>query len=125
MWQFDAMVISDLHLAWNSRTSEILRFLEKNRTDRLIIAGDLFESPTLHGLRPQDIAVLESLRAKLHRARIEWLRGNHDPPADWYRGLLDVAAVDEADGRVAPLGPSGPATLNSADCSWSASAAGG
>lgn len=96
MWHFDAVIISDLHLgACNSRTSEITRFLDTIHTGRLIIAGDLFDNPRLRGLRPQDITVLEALRAFSERAQVEWLRGNHDPPAEWYSGLLGLAPLDE------------------------------
>jgi UDP-2,3-diacylglucosamine pyrophosphatase LpxH len=102
MWTFDAVILSDLHLgACNSRTSEILRFLDTVRTPRLLIAGDLFESPVLHGLRPQDIDVLTALREKSRHVSIEWLRGNHDPPESWYRGLLGMEPLDEL---VLPVG---------------------
>jgi UDP-2,3-diacylglucosamine pyrophosphatase LpxH len=102
MWDFDAVIVSDLHLgACNSRGSEILRFLETIRTDRLIIAGDLFESPVLHGLRSQDIAVLTALRRYSQHAHVQWLQGNHDPPASWYRGLLGVEPLDDL---VLPVG---------------------
>lgn len=96
MWNFETVIISDLHLgACNSRSAEILRFLDKIRTDRLIVAGDLFESGSLRGLRPRDIDVLAALRSAAQHTQVDWLIGNHDPPADWYRGLLGVEPLME------------------------------
>lgn len=102
MWTFDTVVLSDLHLgACNSRQTEILRFLDRIRTDRLILAGDIFESPTLAGLTPRDIDVLAALRAMGQHVAVDWLRGNHDPPVDWYRSLLGVEPLDEL---ILPIG---------------------
>jgi UDP-2,3-diacylglucosamine pyrophosphatase LpxH len=43
MVNFDAVVVSDLHLgARNSRGTNFLRFLHTIRCQRLVLAGDLF-----------------------------------------------------------------------------------
>jgi UDP-2,3-diacylglucosamine pyrophosphatase LpxH len=56
----------------------------------LIIVGDLFESARARGLAPADVAVLRALRTFARDHHVDWLRGNHDPPDDWYEGLLGL-----------------------------------
>ncbi len=96
MLRFDTVVVSDLHLgARNSRAEDFLRFLDELSVDRLVIAGDLFESPVLHGLQEQHLRVLEVLRAFARSSELVWLRGNHDPDAAWCRDVLDFPCQDE------------------------------
>ena len=96
MLRFETVVVSDLHLgALNSRTDDFLRFLDELEVDQLIIAGDLFESPMLHGLRPRHVHVLERLRQFAHGSRLVWLRGNHDPDEVWCSEVLAWQAHDE------------------------------
>jgi UDP-2,3-diacylglucosamine pyrophosphatase LpxH len=96
MQQFDTVVVSDLHLgARNSRTDDFLRFLSRLRTQRLVVAGDLFDSPRLRGMTARDVRVLESLRWVSRRSEVIWIRGNHDPSLDWFRAVFDVRARDE------------------------------
>lgn len=91
MVKFETVVVSDLHLgARNCRTEAFRRFLDTIQTGRLIIAGDLFDSPTLRRLRPCDIQLLETLRAFSQEVDVEWIRGNHDPPAQWCSALLGL-----------------------------------
>ncbi|MGC4004000.1 MAG: metallophosphoesterase family protein [Pirellulales bacterium] len=93
---FDTVVVSDLHLgARNARTTEFLDFLETVQTDRLIVNGDLFQDPRLRGLRTDDVAVLDGLRKFARHADVVFLRGNHDPDASWYEGVLGLPLVDE------------------------------
>ncbi|MGD9720180.1 MAG: UDP-2,3-diacylglucosamine diphosphatase [Pirellulales bacterium] len=96
MLRFDTVVVSDLHLgARNSRCEDFLRFLDDLTVDRLVIAGDLFESPVLHGLRAQHVRVLEVLRQFARSSELIWLRGNHDPDESWCRDVLDLHSRDE------------------------------
>jgi UDP-2,3-diacylglucosamine pyrophosphatase LpxH len=96
MWKFDTIIVSDLHLgARNSRTYDILQFLESIEADRLILAGDIFDDPCLRSLRPCDVEVIDALRQMASHTQIEWLRGNHDPEAPWFSGLLGIDALDE------------------------------
>jgi UDP-2,3-diacylglucosamine pyrophosphatase LpxH len=96
MLRFDTVVVSDLHLgARNSRADDFLRFLDELTVDRLVIAGDLFESPVLRGMRPRDVRVLEALRQFARGSELVWLRGNHDPDESWARNVLDLASQDE------------------------------
>ena len=96
MEQFDAVVVSDLHLgARNARTDDFLRFLASLRTDRLVLAGDLFDSPQLRGLTTRHVKVLESLRRLSRQAEVIWIRGNHDPDPEWFAAVFDLRAHDE------------------------------
>ncbi len=96
MLQFDTVVVSDIHLgARNSRTDDFLRFLDDLEVERLIIAGDLFESPVLQGLKEPHVRVLEVLRQFARGSELVWLRGNHDPNEAWRRGVLDLKCQDE------------------------------
>jgi UDP-2,3-diacylglucosamine pyrophosphatase LpxH len=91
MRDFDAVLVSDLHLgAGNSQSDEFLAFLSWVRAPRLIVVGDLFDSARVRGLAPADIAVLRALRAFARDNHVDWLRGNHDPPDDWFEGLLGI-----------------------------------
>jgi UDP-2,3-diacylglucosamine pyrophosphatase LpxH len=103
MLRFDTVVVSDLHLgARNSRTEDFLRFLDDLVVERLVIAGDFFESPLLYGLKPPDVRVLEVLRQFARTCELVWLRGNHDPDEAWCRDVLDMNCQDEL---VVDVGP--------------------
>jgi UDP-2,3-diacylglucosamine pyrophosphatase LpxH len=96
MQNFDAVVVSDLHLgARNSRGNDFLRFLHTIRTDRLILAGDLFNDARLRGLQERDVQVVELLRQYSLRVHVDWVIGNHDPSVRWFDGLLGIAACEE------------------------------
>src|SRR5262249_15354281 len=96
MLRFDTVVVSDLHLgARNSRTDDFLRFLDDLSVDRLVIAGDLFDSPVLRGLQTPHVRVLEVLRQFARSCRLVWLRGNHDPDEAWCRDVLGLPCQDE------------------------------
>jgi hypothetical protein len=73
MLRFETVVVSDLHLgARNSRTGDFLRFLDKLEVDLLVVAGDLFESPLLQGLKPRHVRVLEVLRQFARSCKLVW-----------------------------------------------------
>ncbi len=96
MRQFDAVVVSDLHLgARNSRREAFLAFLDWVETPHLILAGDVFDDPRWRRLTTADLAVVERLRELCCTTRVTWLRGNHDPSAEWYRALMGIAPADE------------------------------
>lgn len=93
---FDAVVISDLHLgARNARSDDFLRFLDWVDTPRLIVAGDIFDRPNLTSLGPRDMAVLAALRDFGRQQEVVWLRGNHDPSLELFSALLAIDARDE------------------------------
>ncbi|MDW8262722.1 MAG: UDP-2,3-diacylglucosamine diphosphatase, partial [Phycisphaerales bacterium] len=93
---YDTIILSDLHLgACNSRTDDILRFLDGVTCDHLIINGDLFDLPHLGKLRDSDLRVLEALREFSRGARVEYLVGNHDPSAQFFRTVLGIDAKEQ------------------------------
>ncbi len=96
MLHFDAVVVSDLHLgARNSRGNDFLRFLHTLRTERLVLAGDLFNHHRLRGLQERDVQVVEALRQYSLRVQVDWVLGNHDPSHGWFEGLLGITAHEE------------------------------
>jgi len=91
MRDFDTVLVSDLHFgARNSRSEEFTAFLGWIRTPRLIVNGDLFECKRAGGLSASDIVALKALRSFARENHVDWLRGNHDPTADWCDGLVGL-----------------------------------
>ncbi len=96
MNRFETVVVSDVHLgARNSRTTEFLQFLDRVEADRLIIAGDLFDSPRVDRLRPGDLLVLRMLRRISRQTELVWLRGNHDPDGEFAHAVLGLEQREE------------------------------
>lgn len=94
--RYETVIISDLHLgARNSRTAEVIQFLESLSADRIIVNGDLFDRPDLRGMSDEHYRVLEALRRQGRRRRVDWVLGNHDPTAEWFGEVLQVEAVEE------------------------------
>lgn len=80
MNRFDTVILSDLHLgARNARTGQILEFLDWVKADRLILAGDVFDTPTLRRLNEGCLRVIDVLGEFSRKHELVWLRGNHDP----------------------------------------------
>jgi len=77
----DAIIISDTHLsAYNCQRDNLLCFLEKIKTDlpeRLIIAGDLFDSFQSR-LNKVEWKILGILRSLANDLELVWVKGNHD-----------------------------------------------
>lgn len=93
---FDTLVVSDIHLgARNSRRLDFLRFLRQVSFERLIVAGDLFDSRRFYRLREQDYRVLDALRALAEYRKVDWLRGNHDPLPEAFAAMLGVPLQEE------------------------------
>ncbi len=96
MWKFDAVVVSDLHLgARNSRAVEFLKFLKRIQTEHLVLAGDIFNHPSLRGMQPVVLEVLEALRDFSLFNRVDWVLGNHDPSPECFEALLGIPVVHE------------------------------
>lgn len=80
MNRFETVILSDLHLgARNARTNQILQFLHWVRTERLILAGDVFDTPSPCSLDEGCLRVIDALAAFSGKHELVWLRGNHDP----------------------------------------------
>jgi UDP-2,3-diacylglucosamine pyrophosphatase LpxH len=93
---FDTVVVSDIHLgARNSRGADLVRFFEEVPFDRLVVNGDLFDSPRFRRMRPQDFMVLDALRGIAEQRSVEWILGNHDPAPAAFSAMLGVKASDE------------------------------
>lgn len=96
MYQFDTVIISDLHLgARNARCQDVLDFFASLDVKRLIVNGDLFQDPQLGKLRECDVDVIEALRFLGQTVQIDWLAGNHDPADRWLSTLLHIEMQDE------------------------------
>ena len=77
----NTIIVSDLHLgARNSRT-DLLGELLGGDFDRLIVNGDVVDSPDPRRFRPCDWRILEALRGVARSRELVLLRGNHDVPA--------------------------------------------
>ncbi|MBX7165212.1 MAG: UDP-2,3-diacylglucosamine diphosphatase [Pirellulales bacterium] len=97
MRSFETVVVSDLHLgARNSRAAEFIDFLGRVAISRLIVAGDLFQCPRLsRPLGEADAEVLSILRRLADAGDAVWIRGNHDPHADFAWAVLGLPQCDE------------------------------
>lgn len=75
--------------------NDFLRFLHTVDTERLVLAGDIFDDRRLRRLHERDVQVVEALRRFARRAHVDWVLGNHDPSAAWFEGLLGISPVEE------------------------------
>ena len=100
---FDAIVISDIHLGSdNCQAKQLVHFLESvhrgsNRTKRLILNGDVFDSIDFRRLKKQHWKILSLLRKLSDEIEVIWVNGNHDGPAEIVSHLLGVQVTDEID----------------------------
>jgi UDP-2,3-diacylglucosamine pyrophosphatase LpxH len=91
----NTLIVSDLHLgARNSRT-DLLTQLLTTSFDRLVLNGDVVDSPDLRRFRPCDWRVIDGLRAVGRSRELVMVRGNHDVPAhgDAARALTTVTGL--------------------------------
>lgn len=92
----DALIISDLHLgARNCRDKPLRRFLSAvaagdMKTERLVLGGDVYESPGIGRLNAGQWEVLSLLRKISKRVPVIWVRGNHDPCEDFFAHCMGV-----------------------------------
>lgn len=77
------LFLSDLHLgALSSRAGALLRFLQLNKAQTYVLAGDILDlwQPLLPHWTAQDQAVIDHLQARSQSgAQLIYVRGNHDP----------------------------------------------
>lgn len=75
---------------------ELTEFLEKiEKTDRLILNGDVFDSHDFRRLRKSHWKVLSLLRKLSDDIETVWVAGNHDGPAEIISHLLGTTVTDE------------------------------
>jgi len=80
---YRTIILSDLHLgSKQSRTKDIISFLEKNTSQTLILNGDIIDMWALkRGSKWKDIhtkALRKILKISEKCSQVYWLRGNHD-----------------------------------------------
>lgn len=94
----DAIIISDIHLGSDNCEAKALReFLDNinEKTHKLILNGDVFESIDFRRLKKHHWHVLSTLRRLSDQMEIVWICGNHDGPAEIVSHLLGIPVVDE------------------------------
>jgi UDP-2,3-diacylglucosamine pyrophosphatase LpxH len=94
----DAIVISDIHLGSDiSQAKALWHFLEglADRTKKLILNGDVFDSMDMARLKKNHWRVLSEIRHLSDKMEIIWGSGNHDKPAEVVSHLLGVKVVEE------------------------------
>ncbi len=97
----DAVIISDIHLgSVNCQAKPLARFLESILdghlvAERLIIAGDVFDSIDFRRLKKTHWKILSLIRHLSDKMPITWICGNHDVSAEIISHLLGVEVEDE------------------------------
>jgi hypothetical protein len=78
-FRFDAVVVSDLQLGTqNSRSEDLLRFLDAIETDRLIVAGDVFDDSGMPGVS-KDMGGVSIVDKFLEHSRFFYFENDGDP----------------------------------------------
>jgi UDP-2,3-diacylglucosamine pyrophosphatase LpxH len=94
----DAIIISDIHLGSDVCQAKALwEFLEgiEDRSKKLILNGDVFDSIDMRRLNKHHWHVLSNLRRISDQMEVIWICGNHDGPADIISHLLGITVVDD------------------------------
>jgi UDP-2,3-diacylglucosamine pyrophosphatase LpxH len=101
MINYDAIIISDLHLGSKvCQAKQLIKFLSKIekaeiKLKQLILNGDVFDSWNFRRLCKTQWKVLSLLRKISGFAQVVWLNGNHDGPAELISPLLGIQVLDE------------------------------
>jgi UDP-2,3-diacylglucosamine pyrophosphatase LpxH len=91
-------IISDLHLGSDvCQAKDLCDFLEDidDRSVRLILNGDVFDSMDFRRLKKHHWHVLSRLRKVSDHMEVVWVCGNHDGTADVVSHLLGITVVDQ------------------------------
>ena len=91
-------IISDIHLGSDvCQAKELVDFLDhiEERSKRLILNGDVFDSMDFRRLRKHHWHILSRLRKMSDKIEVIWVVGNHDGPAEIISHLLGVTVVDD------------------------------
>jgi UDP-2,3-diacylglucosamine pyrophosphatase LpxH len=76
----NTVIVSDLHLGARNSRSDLIAELLEGDFDRLVLNGDVVDSPDLRRFRPCDWRVIDALRAAARSRELVVVRGNHDVP---------------------------------------------
>lgn len=90
-------IISDIHLGSDvCLAKEVNDFLDhiEDRSQRLILNGDVFDSMDFRRLKKHHWHILSRLRKVSDKMEVVWVVGNHDGSADIVSHLLGITAVD-------------------------------
>lgn len=94
----ETTIISDIHLGSENCQAKLLsRFLYriKERTKKLILAGDVFDSIDFRRLNKHHWHVLSELRKASKDMEVIWIAGNHDGPAEIVSHMIGVPVFEE------------------------------
>jgi UDP-2,3-diacylglucosamine pyrophosphatase LpxH len=92
----DAIIISDIHLGSNLCEAEKLnKFLQKIKTKKLIINGDLFDNLDFRKLPKKHWNILKEIRNISKHIDVTWISGNHDGHHECISSLLGINCVNE------------------------------
>lgn len=91
------LIVSDVHLGSSfNKVRELSAFIRSVSFSRLIILGDLFDKPSIKGLRDEEWEFLDIVKGMSRRREIIWVEGNHDEGLyDTIPSLLNISAVKE------------------------------
>jgi len=80
--KYKYLILSDLHLGIrDSKTKELLKFLEKINTEHIILNGDIIDGWAINRgskIRKIHIKLIAELLKISNKTKITWIRGNHD-----------------------------------------------
>jgi UDP-2,3-diacylglucosamine pyrophosphatase LpxH len=80
--EYRTIIISDLHLGSKySRAKEVTKFLKENKSDTLILNGDIIDGWALKrgdAWTDDHMKCIRRLMKKSNKSRVYWIRGNHD-----------------------------------------------
>ena len=95
----EATILSDIHLgSANCDARTLSHFLHKikERSKKLILAGDVFDSIDFRRLTKHHWQVLSELRKASDDMEVVWIAGNHDgPAAEIVSHMIGVPVVEE------------------------------
>ena len=94
----EAMIISDIHLGSdNCQAKSLWHFLHKikERTNKLILAGDVFDSIDFRRLEKHHWHVLSELRKTSNDIDTIWIAGNHDGSAEIVSHMIGVPVYEQ------------------------------
>jgi UDP-2,3-diacylglucosamine pyrophosphatase LpxH len=76
------LILSDIHLGIkDSKTKELLKFIDKYNPENIILNGDIIDGWAIHRgskIKKNHIKVISKLFNLSNKTKITWVRGNHD-----------------------------------------------
>jgi len=92
----DAIIISDIHLGSKlCEVEKLNKFLQKIKTNNLVINGDLFDNLDFRRLQKKHWNILKDLRSLSKNIDVTWIAGNHDGHHECIGNILGLNFVNE------------------------------